>query len=240
MCIRGRLSGGSGATYDTVAGISRLRADFDVPVKPRTFSTTSTRDSHYVTFTDPDASPAEGDICFVTTDDSGKARLQVYNNGAWSSLVTRRFAFTDGTLGPIFTREEDGGETATSSLRLIRRRVDDTNNTSDRYGPSLRFDYAYGSGTGNETVFAFIGTNYNGSTGDHEIGMTTQTGSTLTSLFLGSRKKFAFNVPAKLVTYADTTARNAAVSSPEAGMMIYLTSTNKAQVYNGTSWIDLH
>jgi hypothetical protein len=54
-----------------------------------------------------------------------------------------------------------------------------------------------------------------------------------------SQKVTEFFGPAKLVSYADTTARDAAVTAPEAGMMIYLTSTNKAQCYDGTSWIDL-
>jgi len=35
-----------------------------------------------------------------------------------------------------------------------------------------------------------------------------------------------------------TTARNAMTAS--AGMVIYNSSTNKLQVYNGTSWVDLH
>ena len=44
----------------------------------------------------------------------------------------------------------------------------------------------------------------------------------------------------KLYNYADAAARDAVLTSPEAGMMVYITDTNKAQVYNGTSWIDLH
>ena len=44
----------------------------------------------------------------------------------------------------------------------------------------------------------------------------------------------------QLKTYADTTARDAALGSPAAGMLIYLTATNKAQVYNGSGWVDLH
>ena len=44
----------------------------------------------------------------------------------------------------------------------------------------------------------------------------------------------------QLPAYANTTARDSALSSPAAGMMIYLTATNKAQVYNGTAWTDLH
>ena len=44
----------------------------------------------------------------------------------------------------------------------------------------------------------------------------------------------------QLPAYANTTARDSALGSPAAGMMIYLTATNKAQVYNGTAWTDLH
>jgi hypothetical protein len=36
--------------------------------------------------------------------------------------------------------------------------------------------------------------------------------------------------------YADTTARDAAISSPAAGMVAYLTATNKLQVYTGSAW----
>ena len=54
-----------------------------------------------------------------------------------------------------------------------------------------------------------------------------------------SQKVTEFFGPAKLVSYADASARDAAVTSPEAGMMIYLADTNKAQCHNGTSWNDL-
>jgi len=36
--------------------------------------------------------------------------------------------------------------------------------------------------------------------------------------------------------YADTTARDAAITSPSAGMVAYLTATNKLQVYTGSAW----
>lgn len=44
----------------------------------------------------------------------------------------------------------------------------------------------------------------------------------------------------QLKTYADTTARDAAITSPASGMLIYLTATNKAQVYANNAWVDLH
>ena len=36
--------------------------------------------------------------------------------------------------------------------------------------------------------------------------------------------------------YADTTARDAAITSPAAGMVAYLTASNKLQVYTGSAW----
>ena len=53
-------------------------------------------------------------------------------------------------------------------------------------------------------------------------------------------KVTAFSGAAKLVNYADTTARDAAIPVPETGMMIYLTATHKAQVYANSAWADLH
>ena len=37
-----------------------------------------------------------------------------------------------------------------------------------------------------------------------------------------------------------TTTERDALSSVTAGSIIYNTTTNKLQVYNGSSWIDLH
>ncbi len=44
----------------------------------------------------------------------------------------------------------------------------------------------------------------------------------------------------QLAVYADTTARNSAIPTPAAGMMIFLTSTGKFQGYNGSAWTDLN
>ena len=49
-----------------------------------------------------------------------------------------------------------------------------------------------------------------------------------------------FYGPATLMNFADTTARDAAITAPVAGMMNYLTATNKAQVYDGSIWNDLY
>jgi hypothetical protein len=43
----------------------------------------------------------------------------------------------------------------------------------------------------------------------------------------------------KATPFADATARTAAIAAPEAGMITYITSTNKLQAYNGAGWQDL-
>jgi hypothetical protein len=59
-----------------------------------------------------------------------------------------------------------------------------------------------------------------------------------TSATLDSRG--TFEAPTfKAIPYADAAARDAQVGTAEAGMIIYLTDTNKLQCYNGTTWTNL-
>ena len=59
-----------------------------------------------------------------------------------------------------------------------------------------------------------------------------------TSATLDSRG--TFEAPTfKAIPYADAAARDAQVGTAEAGMIIYLTDTNKLQCYNGTAWTNL-
>ena len=68
----------------------------------------------------------------------------------------------------------------------------------------------------------------------------TLTSPTITGTGAIAGASFTASNHVQLAVHADTTARDSAISSPAAGMMIYLTATNKAQVYNGTAWTDLH
>ena len=47
-------------------------------------------------------------------------------------------------------------------------------------------------------------------------------------------------VPVKLAVYADATARDAAVTSPTAGMVVFNTTGTKFQGYTGSAWVDLN
>jgi hypothetical protein len=44
----------------------------------------------------------------------------------------------------------------------------------------------------------------------------------------------------QLAVYADDTARDAAITSPAEGMMIFNQTNAKFQGYDGTSWVDLN
>jgi hypothetical protein len=49
-----------------------------------------------------------------------------------------------------------------------------------------------------------------------------------------------FNNAVRLVVYADNTARDAAITSPIAGMMVFNTTGTKFQGYTGAAWVDLN
>lgn len=72
------------------------------------------------------------------------------------------------------------------------------------------------------------------------LATQNSSGTLVPSFSIDGNQGANFYGPAKLHSFADTTARDAAIATPAAGMMIYLTATNKAQVYNGTAWTDLH
>jgi hypothetical protein len=52
----------------------------------------------------------------------------------------------------------------------------------------------------------------------------------------GSFTELSSSTHFQAAVYADTTARDAAITSPAAGMVAYLTATNKLQVYTGSAW----
>ena len=52
----------------------------------------------------------------------------------------------------------------------------------------------------------------------------------------GSFTTASTSVHFQAAVHADTSARDAAISSPAAGMVAYLTATNKLQVYTGSAW----
>jgi hypothetical protein len=103
------------------------------------------------------------------------------------------------------------------------------NGTTYKTGGAVFAQVATGTDT---TGASFIKTNLlfatSNGTSDIDVGLTVR------------NDKVAESPCFRATPFADATARTAAISSPQAGMVAYLTSTNKLQVYNGTAWVDLH
>jgi hypothetical protein len=76
--------------------------------------------------------------------------------------------------------------------------------------------------------------------GKIDILTTNDSLGTLVSRMSVSSTAVTSTVPVKLAVYADATARNAAITSPTAGMMIFLTAGTKFQGYTGSAWVDLN
>jgi len=130
-----------------------------------------------------------------------------------------------------------------TSLALLRTSDSDLTGTNQRYG-QLRFGKNDSSGrtdsniiSGNED-FLWI---FNGADGvvadskllalsEGDVGIGTVTPAA----------KLDVQGAIKPGVYADNTARDAAITSPVAGMMIFNTTGTKFQGYTGSAWVDLN
>jgi len=65
-------------------------------------------------------------------------------------------------------------------------------------------------------------------------------GTPTPALLVDSNQATNFQGAATLKSYADNTARDAAITSPVAGMMVYNETGTKFQGYNGSAWVDLN
>lgn len=73
-----------------------------------------------------------------------------------------------------------------------------------------------------------------------DIKTTNSAGTVGTNATFRTDKHTQFSGAVKLAVYADDTARDAAVTAPEAGMMIFNTTLTKFQGYTGSAWVDLN
>jgi hypothetical protein len=191
----------------------------------------------------------------VTGDVTGDIKGSVFLDN--SSLVI------DGQLGDIYPRRivSDGLLRITTpaaattnfiqmesndqytSLSLLRTSASDLTGTNRRYG-QIRFGKDDSTGrtdsniiSGNED-FLWI---FNGADGvvadskllalsEGDVGIGTVTPAA----------KLDVQGAIKPGVYADNTARDAAITSPVAGMMIFNTTGTKFQGYTGSAWVDLN
>ena len=57
---------------------------------------------------------------------------------------------------------------------------------------------------------------------------------------VAAKKGSTFDGPMSPAVYADNTARDAAITTPTAGMMVFNTTGTKFQGYTGSAWVDLN
>jgi hypothetical protein len=73
-----------------------------------------------------------------------------------------------------------------------------------------------------------------------KLDFLTGTTATGVAVSIGSNRQTTFSGAIKLVVYADATARDAAITAPTAGMMVFNTTSTKFQGYTGGVWVDLN
>jgi len=73
-----------------------------------------------------------------------------------------------------------------------------------------------------------------------KIDFLTGTTATGVAVSIGSNRQTTFNGAVKLAVYANDTARDAAITAPTAGMMVFNTTGTKFQGYTGAAWVDLN
>ena len=66
------------------------------------------------------------------------------------------------------------------------------------------------------------------------------TAGPITAVEIDSNQRTTFSGAIKLVIYADDTARDTAIPTPTAGMMVFNTTGTKFQGYTGSAWVDLN
>jgi len=67
-----------------------------------------------------------------------------------------------------------------------------------------------------------------------------QTGNLAFALRIDENQTTSFQAAAQMASYADATARDAAITSPAAGMVVFVTDVAKFQGYDGSAWTNLN
>ena len=189
----------------------------------------------------------------------GQIQLNCHANSHGQKIVP-----TDHLLNASNTLTLPGGDTIgnadatllsdTGTQTVTNKTIDLTNNTFT--GTTAEFNTALSDGdfatlAGTETLTnktltsptitgtgAIAGTFTGNVTGnvDGIVGGTTPAAGSFTTVSLSDALQLA--------VFADATARDAAITSPAAGMLCFLTDNGsgaeKAQVYAGSAWVDLH
>ena len=201
---------------------------------------------------DPDGTPgatvAPGRLEFITSTNAGTPLVRAYIDYA-GTFVTNGIhnGRTPAPTGiPFYSLVNTN--VVSAGARLLMRRSRGTYETPLTVvdGDAIhRLTFGAHDGSG-YVDSAFITARVDGtvSTGvmptSIDVITTTQAGGPSTNASFRADSHTEFNGAVKLAVYADDTARDAAVTAPEAGMMIFNTTLTKFQGYTGSAWVDFN
>jgi hypothetical protein len=181
-------------------------------------------------------SPTVGDIRFNTT----LGTIEVYDGSNWDTVGSDFSTITSQTInGDNTTVAFTLNQTATTAgiIVSINGTIQEPAVAYNVSGTTITFTEAPEVGDAIEVRFISVTTvvsSITNASGNASIEVSSSSAiSTVTgALNLGSALQLA--------TYADTTARDNAITSPANGMQCYLTSTHKFQGYANGAWVDLN
>ncbi|MGY8868078.1 MAG: hypothetical protein ACKVJK_20930 [Methylophagaceae bacterium] len=181
-------------------------------------------------------SPATGDIRFNTT----LGQIEVYDGSNWDTVGSDFANITSQTInGDNTTVAFTLNQTATTAgiIVSINGTIQEPAVAYNVSGTTITFTEAPEVGDAIEVRFISVTTVVSSITNASgnasiEVSSSSASSSVTGDLNLGAALQLA--------TYADTTARDAAITSPANGMQCYLTSTHKFQGYANGAWVDLN
>jgi hypothetical protein len=178
-------------------------------------------------------------------DGTGSSRLV----SVGSTLTDGRFQIINGTYSSNLALANIIQSHATADARNFqfnRSRGTTASPTAAQSGDDI-IDIAFGGHDGTSyQVRAAIAATVDGSVSagvvPTKIDFLTGTTATGVAVSIGSNRQTTFNGAITLAVYADATARDAAITAPTGGMMVYLSGPGKFTGYNGftSGWNDLN
>jgi hypothetical protein len=195
----------------------------------------------------PFAIPGKLEIYITDNDGIPKLRADLDRSGVFTNYGQHwvRNNIENSLIQNLTSHYNNPGLGSRLSLRRSRGTYDSPTAVSN--GDSL-FRIAFGGYDGtNYREGTFISSSVSGavSTGivptNLKISTTNAAGVTSSALEINENQDVKINKSISLATYVDSTERDSAISTPQGGMLVYITGTNKFQGFvTGTGWVNLN
>jgi trimeric autotransporter adhesin len=171
-----------------------------------------------------------------------------------STTTNGRFRLTAGTfytgIAALFDIDQHHDSADVNNFQFNRSRGTALSPTAVQNGDDIAdIAFAGSDGISDNLTRASISVTVNGaiSTGVIPMKITLNTstngsGTPVVAVTVDEKQQTTFAGAITLATYADAAARDLAIPTPTAGMMVYISGTGKFQGYNGstTTWNDLN